>query len=72
MVNFKKLATSPSRYTLKEGRRHGKINNSKRVEAAAAVLAGNSVAVVADFHKVSPCSVRNWIKTLAKNNPHLV
>jgi len=72
MANINKSAFANSRYVLTEGRQYGKIDNATRVVAAAAVLDGEKVSSIAKTYKVSTCSVRNWIKTLAKNNPNLV
>ena len=65
------LKIAPSRYTLKEGRTHGRIDNAMRVIAASDVLRGMSVQQVAKMYNVNVDSIRNWVKTLYKNNPNL-
>ena len=71
MRTLKSFVSSESRYSLKEGRNWGKFNNATRVIAASEVLKGRHVSSVAEEYGASVCSIRNWVKTLAKNNPHL-
>jgi len=62
---------SASNYILSEGRQYGEITNAQRVIAAAYVLQGVPVKTVAAWYEVSQPTVKNWLKTLHKNNPNL-
>ena len=66
-----KTNRSPAYYSLTEGRKYGRITNNDRVIAAAYVLQGVSINLVAEWYNVSTMSVRNWVKTLYDNNPNL-
>jgi transposase-like protein len=65
------MTISPSRYTLKEGRDYGRINNNIRYIAVADIMRGMSVNYVANMYNVSANSIYNWIKTAYRNNPNL-
>jgi transposase-like protein len=68
----KKTAKAKSYYTLNEGRKYNRINNATRVIAASEVLEGYSVADVANKYNVTDPTIRNWLKTLIRNNPQIV
>jgi len=58
-------------YYVGQGHRYAGITNRMRVIAASEVLEGYSFADVASKYGVTDASVRNWLKTLLKNNPNL-
>jgi transposase-like protein len=68
----KKTAKAKSYYVLAEGRKYTSITNAMRVIAASEVLEGYSVKDVANKYNVTGPTVRNWLKTLIRNNPQIV
>lgn len=86
MKNFPTIAdmTRGYNYVLKEGRPYSTVtidknfnlnfkgwNNGDRVVAASRVLNGEDIKKVANEVNCCTQSIRNWIKTLDKNNPRL-
>jgi len=61
-----------SSYTLKEGHKYGHTDNRDRVVAAALVV-DKTITIQDACRRFGRCenTIRNWIKTLDQNNPHM-
>jgi hypothetical protein len=62
----------PSSYTLKEGSPYRHIDNRDRVVAASLVV-NKTFTIKETAYRYGCCenTIRNWIKTLDNNNPHM-